>query len=122
MLFIIIGLINNILLIKGEFNMKKILIVLCAVLMGHAAQTKASVFVTVTEPVFDGIVTNHLYYTTNPQVPIIEKTYHSGYQYILYLDGFYYRTMKQIKKTFANPKVNVIPTQAVSADKQENVF
>ena len=102
--------------------MKKILIVLCVVLMGYAAQTKASVFVTVTESVFDGIVTNHLYNTANPQVPIIEKAYHSGYQYILYLDGFYYRTMKQNKKTFTNAKINVIPTQAVSADKQNNVF
>ena len=100
--------------------MKKLLIILCAALMGYAA-SNASVIVGVTEDTFDGLVNE---FTENDQyVVVIDKSFSHGganavHYYIFFKDGFYYRMTRQGNKAFDNPRVTVVPITFVTSDAQ----
>ena len=100
--------------------MKKLLIILCAVL-SYASYSNASVIVGVTEETFDGLVSE---YTENDQyVVVIDKSWSHGgtdavHYYIFFKDGFYYRMTRQGNKAFDNPRVTVVPITFVTSNEQ----
>lgn len=90
--------------------MNKLLVALCIVLSGVAVFSNAKMRVAVNEDVFNGIIAKHI--VTDPYVVVIEAPQQGGaVYYVTSQDGFNYIYSGK-KRTFANPKIWVVPAQA----------
>ena len=96
--------------------MNKLLVVLCGILMGYTVYSKAGFTVVVTEAVFDGIIRDRL--AVDRYVVVVEENTFTP-QYLVYTDGFYCRFRRSGRKIFADPRIKVVPAEAVINDQRE---